>query len=215
MRFALLFFALTLPLLSQSKWQLALNRDGVKVYERKIAGTSLIEVKARTTLNFAIQDLLAVILDYKRFKEWQPYLKRFERLITHSDYQFINYFEMNLPWPVNNRDLVTKTNITVDQKGKWVHIFMREVSHKSRPRRPGIVRIPLNRGKWSFKPVSGGKRVYVEFTFRTDPGGSIPHWLVNWVAKYRIASGFKNLKARMKKVKGDYGNEVVKAIKGW
>jgi hypothetical protein len=43
----------------------------------------------------------------------------------------------------------------------------------------GIVRVRVNDGYWLLRPRDGGARTQLTYYLYTDPGGSVPRWLVN------------------------------------
>ena len=156
-KIGILIFTMSVCVLgAESSWKLVLKKDGFKVYQRKIIGSSYIQMKGTGVIYQPIEKVLAIILDYKRLKEWQPNLKTFERLVTHNDKHFINYFAMNLPWPVTDRDIVMRHKIKVDRSKKWVHVFMSKSKHKNRPKRKGFIRVPFMKGRWSLHSLKGG-----------------------------------------------------------
>ena len=46
------------------------------------------------------------------------------------------------------------------------------------PRLAEVVRISDMQSRWVFTPVGKGK-MYSEYTFRANPGGNVPAWMVN------------------------------------
>lgn len=47
--------------------------------------------------------------------------------------------------------------------------------------RPGIVRIPINRGSYTVEPADGGKRSAMVYKLTIAPGGWLPIWIVRLV----------------------------------
>ena len=202
-------------LAADAGWEFVLKDEGFKIYQRKIEGQPFIQVKGTGTIHEPISKILSIVLDYKRIKEWQPNLETFERLETYSDRHFMNYFAMNLPWPVTDRDVVMRHKIKVDSKNRWVHISLANSTHPKRPNRKGYIRLPFARGRISMHWVDGGKATWMEFHNQGDPGGWIPAWLVNWISKKQIAGSISLLKKRVNSVKGNYENGVVKEVMAW
>ena len=198
-----------------NKWEFVTREGEFKIYKQKVEGSSFIELKGAGVVYEPPAKILSIIFDYRRIKEWQPDLETFERLVTHSDKHFINYFAIDLPWPVSNRDVVTVHKVRVDNKKKWVHISVKNITHRKKPRRSGFLRVPLIRGHWSLHSIKNGKATYLEFRSLGDPGGLIPAWLVNWLGKKQIAGSIRRLKKRVREVKGNYNNAVVQEVMKW
>ena len=184
-----------------AKWQPILNEKGIKIYKREVKGNPIRELKGTLVFNASVAEILSVVLDYKKFGEWQKNLIKFERLTTVNSRSFVDYAAFRLPYPVDNRDSVHAVRIHIDEKNKWVHVKLREKKDRRKPKQADFVRIPIARAKWSLKPIRGGKATWVEFTGRGDPGGYIPSWLINWMGKYRMVDTINRLKKRLRQKK--------------
>jgi len=66
------------------------------------------------------------------------------------------------------------------------------------PEKKNIVRVHRSYGKWIISPA-GNKTVKVDYTLETDPGGSIPAWLVNMFATKGPMESFRKLKLHLQK----------------
>ena len=190
------------------------SSHGVTVYERTHR-SDLLELKARGIIHHPLHRVLDVLLDEKKIQEWQP-LESFERLKTYSEYHFINYFAMDLPWPISNRDLVSETKIEVNEKKFYVMMRLKDIKGL-KPERKGYVRLPVNEGYWFLKPVNRGESCEVEFLTRGDPGSWIPKWILNWVARKQIVKGFDRLRDRLNKVSKSSGmrSEILQKVRAW
>ena len=199
-------FSISLILATSSlfanSWKKTVSKDGVNVYKRTVKGSPVIELKGTAIVNHSIKDILAVVLDYKNFKKWQPNLITFRRVKVISTREFINYAAFKLPWPISNRDVVMHTKIMSKGSNK-VQVNMRETTHPSRPKSNKYVRIKMARVQWNLQSINAGKSTKLQFISRGDPGGYIPLWLINWVGKYQVVEGINRLRKRVKQNKHD------------
>jgi hypothetical protein len=111
----------------------------------------------------------------------------------------IYYSEVDLPWPVSNRDFIIRITLTQEPLTK-VMTIVAENMPKYVPQKNGIVRIQKSYGIWQISPIDN-KHVRVEYTLQVDPGGSIPAWLVNMVASTGPYQSFIGLRKQVKKEK--------------
>jgi hypothetical protein len=93
-----------------------------------------------------------------------------------SDNEIYCYSRVDAPWPVYDRDNVTRyTYKKISDTEMYVYLknFNGILSEKS-----GIVRINRMEGYWHFKETSPGN-VQVTQLAVAEAGGSIPAWLAN------------------------------------
>lgn len=178
-------------------WEPVLNKDGVQIYERKSANSDVHELKGMAVIDAPMLEVLTVVLDYTKFKEWQANLITFERLKVVSEIEFVNYAAMDMPWPVTKRDMVMRARFDIDRKKRWFHVRWKETTWPSKPVTQKFVRVRTARVMWSLQPIEKGKRTRVEFRALGDPGGWIPAWLVNYFSKYMLADSFKRLSGQV------------------
>ncbi len=51
-------------------WEPVAEEEGIKVWQRTVAGTSLVEFRGRGVIQANLKDILAVMHDHKRKTEW-------------------------------------------------------------------------------------------------------------------------------------------------
>ena len=135
-------------------------------------------------------------MDIKNAPEWVYATKSCVMLKQVSPSELYYYSEIKLPWPVQNRDFVAHLTATQNPDTKVVTIDGPVVNGMVRVKE-GIVRVERSRGKWVLTPA--GNTVKIEYTLQTDPGGTIPAWIVNLFATDGPMQSFKNLKLQLQK----------------
>jgi hypothetical protein len=87
------------------------------------------------------------------------------------------YAKIDFPWPLSDREMVMQTKLIQDPETRVVVSTSTAVSgHVSATK--GIVRVTKCNAKWIIKPKVGNT-VDVEYYLYSDPGGSLPDWLIN------------------------------------
>ena len=198
-RFLLLFIAIlfTLNGNAQQGWVLKLNKDGIKVYTKTCAGTSVKAIKAECELTASLTAMTAVLLNVDNSKEWIYATKKVSLLERPSATEVIYYSEVGLPWPVSNRDFIICLSVTQDPITKIVRAVS---SNKAGylPRCRDIVRVEQAASQWLITPLANG-RLHVEYELQVDPGGTVPAWLVNMFATTGPFSTFQKLRGQVEK----------------
>lgn len=185
----------TLTVFGQADWNLAKDKNGVKVYTRKLPNAKLKDYKAIMEVTGTVNQVIDILLDFDNYTTWFANTASCSLLEKRSETELYQYFEAKAPWPVDNRDVITQfivekidSGIRLNQKG--IPDFI--------PKKEGIVRIPSFKGFWEVTDIDGGKVKIIQQA-ASDPGGSIPAWLANTAVVDTPYESFKNLKTALEK----------------
>lgn len=182
---------------AQSNWTLKTQKDGIKVYQSPVADSKVNAVKVLCEFEATPAALVAVLMDVKSCTEWVYHTKSCTLVKQNSPWDVVYHSEINLPWPVENRDFVAHLWVTQDPK---THIVI--VEGPAIPgvvaERKGIFRIAHSKGRWVINPINS-HTIVVEYTLQVDPGGNIPAWLVNMFAAEGPIQSFKGLRLQLQK----------------
>ncbi len=180
-------------------WVIKKNKGGVKVYVRDQAGTNIKELKFSTTIEASLSTIAAVLTDVKGYDEWS-YGALNSRVVKRiSDTEVHYYSEVDFPWPFDNRDVVLHSKFWQDKKTLALHSHSTS-SHWMEKESDDIIRIKKCEISWVFTPVGNGK-VQVDYFLNSDPGGSIPAWMVNLAADQGPLNTMTLFKEMLKKEK--------------
>ena len=192
----LLFILLSVALLNvshaQNNWVLKADKDGIKVYTGTMPDSKVKAIKVVSTLHTTLSQLAVAILDINTAKQWVYNTKSCVLLKQVSSTELYYYSEVNVPWPVSNRDFVAHLTLHQDATTKVMTVDA-ENAPTYLPAKPNVVRIPQSVGKWVATPA-GGNDVTIEYTLFADPGGSVPSWLINMFITKGPLESFKKLK---------------------
>lgn len=181
-RYFLILFSLLHTLntgFAQEGWQLERDRQGIQVYTRKTKTSNMKDSRAIAIVNSNTREVLNLLMDFENHWKWMDRIKLSRTLKKISENEFYVYYEALAPWPVSNRDVVTRYKIILSPDGKVTLESRAEPDYI--PKKEGIVRIPVAVSSWEIIPLADNK-VQVIFTNHSDPGGSIPDWLANITA---------------------------------
>ena len=107
------------------------------------------------------------------------------------------YSEVNVPWPVSNRDFVAHIIATQNPVTKAVTVNAENLPDLV-PKKDNVVRIRQSDSKWVATPA-GVNLVKIEYTLFADPGGIVPAWLINLFITRGPFETFKKLREHVKK----------------
>ncbi len=171
-------------------WKLETDTDGIRIYSRAVDGSQLKQIKATTEVYAPLDAVMAVLTDYTNYKSWIDHVTQSDVMDREGDSVSYVYTYESAAWPVQNRFCVTRMTHSIDDH----HAI---VTFESVPRymKSGhdAIEIAQIRGYWKVTPR--GAACNIEYMFYSDPGGHLPHWLVNQIAKEKPLKTLRNLRS--------------------
>ena len=106
------------------------DKNGIKVYTRKIEGSSLKEFKGVTSIKTSLTSLVALMDDTDALTKWLHNCSAAKLVQSMNYYERITYTVINAPWPVSDRDTVSYSKIVQDPKSKVITIYLKGMADK-------------------------------------------------------------------------------------
>jgi hypothetical protein len=194
----ILFFLLKITGVSaQTNWELKNEKSGIKVYTSAVTDSKFKAIKVDCELKASLSQIFNLLLDIKNGPEWLYHTKSCTLIKQVSPDELYYYSEINIPWPVQNRDFVAHLKVRQNPDTKVVTVDGPAVPGFV-PLKNGIVRVRSSKGLWVITPLTNG-RIRVVYTLQLDPGGNLPAWLVNLFAAEGPLKSFEGLLLQLKK----------------
>ena len=179
--------------LAQDNWELKKNEDGIAVYSRGIANEKLKEIRVVCELPGTTAQLKEILQNVGGHSRW-VYLTQKSNLVKKvNDQTLIYYSASDMPWPVTDRDLVVELTINETPGSGNLAIRAKSISDYL-PQNKNYVRVPYSLAIWEVVPLPNNK-MKIDYTFRVNPGGDIPTWMVNAAATTGPYNTFVKLRA--------------------
>ena len=178
---------------SQKKTNLALDKEGIKIYLTKLDTTPFKEYRAIMTVKANIDTVAKQILDIKSLQKWNFKTRKSELIRKVSDTSWIFYMNHHLGWPVQDRDHVSKVTLIKKEAEQTITIFPANNVLKEKE---GIIRLTNFKGFWYLKKISDNQTLVMQQIYG-NPGGSIPAFMVNMVVTKGPFESFKELRKRV------------------
>jgi hypothetical protein len=169
------------------EWSLRVERDGVRVWKRRVRGSPHVEVRANGVIRAPPRKVLALLKDSDAatIRKYNPTYAGGYDLEIIDDNTRVSYGEARRIFPFQPRDTVTRIEVRkiapaeLDGTG-GVALLLRATTHPAMPPRPGYVRAKIVRGATVMQPVHGAPGV-TNFTItqQVDAGGVIPPSVLN------------------------------------
>jgi hypothetical protein len=182
---------------AQTNWELKNEKSGIKVYTSTVTDSKFKAIKVDCEVKATLSEIVKVLLDIKNGPEWLYHTKSCTLIKQVSPDELYYYSEINIPWPVQNRDFVAHLNVHQNPETKVVTIDGPAVPGFV-PVKSGIVRVQSSKSLWVITPLTK-ERIKVVYTLQLDPGGNLPAWLVNLFAAKGPMKSFQGLLLQLKK----------------
>jgi len=180
-------------LFAQKDWKLKKDKNNIKIYVKSSKSSSLKLFKAEMTVESSIDEVLNVILDGDKLKDWNYKALDSKLLSKTSDSDYLIWLAIDLPWPVRNRDVVIALKIRrIAQDAVKIDITAASERYAEQD---DYLRITYFEGYWLLEQI--GNTVKITHQMHGDPGGSIPNWFVNSTITKAPFYNFKALKERV------------------
>lgn len=177
-------------------WEETSKSDGLVIYKRDRAGTDFKEVKAIGVIRAPSWVVKNVIDDKARYKEFMPYTKASTVIKAERD-SVVTYQRLDAPI-ISNRDYTIRVKDEsrrlpdgrIVYKSAWSsanHLGPKEVD--------GVVRVKVNEGYWLLEE-QGPNTTKATYYLYTDPGGSLPSFIVNAANSQAIPDLFKAIEGQ-------------------
>ena len=163
-----------------NEWKKVKNRKNVDVYSREIPGSKIVAFRGVGMIDAPIQNVISVIHDTSRVKEWMSDMAETVVLERKSKFEKVEYNRTNAPWPLWDREFVYWVKVEVKEKGKEIHIEMGpgNNNHPKIPKRDKTIRGILHSSHYILKSISP-KKTEILVEINADPAGTVPKWVVN------------------------------------
>ena len=190
-------------------WELKKNTDGIQVYYREAPDSPIKELRITMKVEASLSTIIAVLYDVEAYPDW-VYSCVESKVVKHlSDKEMYYYNLIDFPWPMSDRDLIAYSNL---QQDPHTHVVTTHSTsaHQLEPERDGLVRISLVDIKWIIHPHADGT-VDIDYYLKSDPGGNIPKWMVNFALDHGPTKTMKAFRERLEMPK--YQNRQIAFIK--
>ena len=195
--FLFFFIPMFYGVLTAQSWDFIKEKEGIKIYTRKAAGSSLKSFKGVTDIHASVDKVFNLIGNVKNLDWWDKNLREIKVLYYEKEKRSQYYLVYNSPWPVTDRDLCVDATITTDPVTGTRTIYSVPLLNVV-PENPAYVRIKDYWQSWALEPI-GKDVVHVVLEGYVDPAGSVPDWISNMVITDTPLKIIRGIKERLEK----------------
>lgn len=160
--------------IGQENWKLKKDAKGIQIYTRSLADSNFKEYKATTSIAVALKSVLNELLDAPDYTEDCKAGVSYY-VSNYGENQHVFYARKDLPWPLQDRDIVTLLTVEyISDKKIKLHL---ESLPEGIPARGKSIRIKELMGFWLLEETDG--ITHITQQLHLDPEGSLPPAIVN------------------------------------
>lgn len=178
-----------------SPWKLIESNDSLKIYRHPWPHTGIGTFKVETVFNAPMPKILKLITNINSYIFWVPNSLRAEQL-SINDYKIVYYLAIEAPWPFSDRDWVNELTIVPGIDEKQITATFKAIDNIL-PIKKNFIRITEHYASWNLISLDFNRTRSI-WQWHTDPGGSIPNWLVEWVARQQVIESLENIRNILK-----------------
>ncbi|OUS74153.1 hypothetical protein B5G52_02055 [Pseudoalteromonas sp. A601] len=183
------FYCLTAPA-QEKQWQLWKQQDGASISYKKHEN-GILEVRGSITVHgSSADDFMALLSDTQQAPLWIENVTFVEVLSRLSSSETIVYTQLDSPWPVTDRDMVSYSCYRRLSPSQTELIIKAYPDYKAEL--DSVIRIKDLQARWLLNEenTEQGRSLTLTHDVYADPGGAIPHWISN---KVGLKSALKTL----------------------
>lgn len=194
-------------------WSKIKESSGIKVYERAVPGTELMEYMGVTTIDAKMEVIGEVLRDVPNYNKWLAdcYGAQVEKKFSKND--MVIYMVLKPP-VIQERDIVLKDKTMYDYENGKALISFQATDEVKIPLEDKRVRVTIMTGLFQMDYLGRAKTKFI-YSLKVDPGGDIPKKVAYAVMKnypYATLKGLRDMVKNQKYVNAAKGTEEEREI---
>jgi len=161
--------------LAADDWDLAYDREGIRVYLSGVSGSPYQQFRGVSTMKASVRTLTDLQENLRVACKWLYACEQMRLLEVNGADTWV-YLTTNLPWPTMPRDIVLKVTTERLDDGTLVRHLSAEPGRI--PTVEGLIRVSHLSGEWRMRPLDE-RNTEVTYQLQADPAGDVPGWLAN------------------------------------
>lgn len=180
----------------ESSWELVENTEGIKIYMRWVDITDKVKVrerKAEIMVHCKLEAAVSQLTDVNKIPQWMSGAKNVSILHRESPSKWFTYILFGLPWPFNDRELITLSTISYNAAHDKALLQMRSTDESYPPAR-GVERLTHYKASWELFQVTPNL-VKMTFVAHSEDPPAFPRCIQDPVIKKVFLKNMSNLKS--------------------
>jgi len=185
----------------EMQWELALEKNGIKVFTRDVENSQLKAFKGQMTLQGVdISTVENYLKNFANLPQWLDRCNEAKVLKQHNPENAVVYVSLGMPWPVKDRDVIGLSQMEINQEGTRLTSHIKDIhTNEYHYTVNGRIRAEKLDSKMIFTVEKNGELLVV-IEGHAEPGGKIPSWLANLLVTESPFKSLKNIRKELTKL---------------
>lgn len=179
-------------------WEKIRHEDGIAVYRKDVPNSSVVAFRGVGVVDAPILRVASVLADGARQPEWMDSVAEVRELERSGPAEGVVYTLVKTPFPLTNRDFVTRIKASIDKPQKKYVLRMQATTHPKAPE-TSAVRGQILNSSFELVSIEGGQKTKIVAEIHADPRGAVPKWVVNMFQKDWPHNTISGLRKQVKK----------------
>lgn len=170
-------------LMAGEPWEKIGSESGIDLYERWVKVDNNLTVKERRgemIIKGSVNSVINTLTDPSKTKLWMENVSDSYLIEKESEQKWMSYTYFRLPWPLENRDLVSVSNLRYNNPGTAT---IEMVSNENAlPMNENVVRLIKYKATWKIADLGNGD-VYISFSAMTATPPQYPRFVLDPVVR--------------------------------
>ena len=183
---------------SKEDWKLCSESDRIYVYERMVKINDdhyTRERKGELRVNCNFDKVIKIMSSYESLNNWMNGVKENSLVKRTGSNSWITYNIFSLPWPFDNRDLVSEYQLNTLTAGVYIQININCVNNLVKPKK-GISRIESYKATWHIKRINEHS-VWISFSALSDTPPVVPRFIQDPIVENTFIKNLVSLRTYM------------------
>jgi hypothetical protein len=167
------------------------------VYRRSVEGSDIAEIRVEANVPASLNAVVALLDEVPLRVQWDPTCTEARLLKRDEDLTRLAYYQIDLPWPVQDRDVVMTTRVSLAHERRAASIMSVATPGEEVSRSASFVRIVQAREHWQLSEANPGV-THIRLLTYVEPAGPIPPWLINTMSAEVPESMLRNIRRMAK-----------------
>jgi len=184
-KISFLLFLTAFSCLSAAEWKLEKAQEGISIYTQEVKGSGYLRFKGEVVVESDVDTLVALMYDTPNAVDW---IYNCDQSMTLAQVSFESNYILQVydfPFPVSDRQVLLHSQLSYTPTGAILKTEHANDFCRGKTTSKCLeildfefIKMPISKGSYSFIRLTE-HQTRVIWTQHTDPGGSIPKWLVN------------------------------------
>ncbi|MCG8317007.1 MAG: START domain-containing protein [Pseudomonadales bacterium] len=170
-------------------WRSVVDENDLTIFVAAVPGSSVQAFRAVAKIKAPHLEVASAITDVPSFEEWVYGARHAVTLKVEGNKQWC-YYENEIPWPYENRDVVFIQDVVI-HSDKELSIIMSSDSEFIE-NKENLTRVPKLSGAWHLLETTE-QSTQLTYELFLHPGGSLPAWIVNMMLAEAPKNTLSNL----------------------